>query len=80
VPPSLPREKATVAAWQDPPHLTISNAQSPTLPADTDVVVIGSRITGCSVAHTLLNHTSALTLRITMLEARAAVSGATGRN
>lgn len=80
MPPRLPHEKPTIAAWQEPPHPTVANAQSATLPASADIVIIGSGITGCSVAHTLLNHASARNLRITMLEARTAVSGATGRN
>lgn len=79
-PPGLPSENPTVAAWQEPAHPTVSNAQSPVLPEEVDIVIIGSGITGCSVAHTLLHHPSAAKLRVTMLEARTAVSGATGRN
>ncbi|KAH7022030.1 FAD dependent oxidoreductase-domain-containing protein [Ilyonectria destructans] len=79
-PPGLPSLNPTVAAWQEPAHPTISNAQSPALPEEVDIVIIGSGITGCSVAHTLLHHPSAAKQRVTMLEARTAVSGATGRN
>lgn len=43
-------------------------------------MIIGSGVTGCAVAHTLLGLPAASGLRITMLEARNAVSGATGRN
>ncbi|KAF7546852.1 hypothetical protein G7Z17_g8135 [Cylindrodendrum hubeiense] len=80
LPPGLPSSNPTVAAWQEPAHPTISNAQSSTLPEDADIVIIGSGITGCSVAHSILHHPSAAKLRVTMLEARTAVSGATGRN
>ncbi|KAI5459335.1 FAD dependent oxidoreductase [Mariannaea sp. PMI_226] len=80
VPPGLPSKTPTVAAWQEPAHPTVSNAQSPILPAEVDIVIIGSGITGCGVAHTLLHHQDASNLRVTMLEARTAVSGATGRN
>lgn len=76
--PGLPSPNPTQAAWQEPPHPTVSNAQSPELPKETDVAIIGSGITGTAVAHYLLNHGG--DLRVTMVEARTAVSGATGRN
>lgn len=82
VPPSLPHPQPTAAAWQQPPHPSVSGAQSPALPQKTDVVVIGSGISGISVARSLLHATRSKgqPLRVTMLEARTAVSGATGRN
>lgn len=82
VPPSLPSVHPTISAWQEPPHPTIATAQSSTLPNEVDIAIIGSGITGASVAYTLLNGTSPETssLRISVLEARNAVSGATGRN
>lgn len=43
-----------------------------------DVVIIGSGITGCSIAKHLLEHES--NLSVTVLEARTICSGATGRN
>ncbi|KAM0548773.1 hypothetical protein ACHAPJ_009769 [Fusarium lateritium] len=78
--PGLPSTSPTVPAWQTPPHPTVSNARSSTLPSETDVVIIGSGITGIGAAHYLLNHPNATHLRVTMLEARTATSGATGRN
>ncbi|KAM0440037.1 hypothetical protein ACHAPT_001140 [Fusarium lateritium] len=75
----LPSEKPTSSAWQYPPA-AVAKAQSSTLPPVTDIAIIGSGITGTSVAHTLLNHPSAAGLRVTILEARNACSGATGRN
>lgn len=78
--PGLPRPNPTHAAWQEPPHQTVSNAQSASLPETVDVVIIGSGITGCSVARTLLSAEPGSALRVTVLEARGAVSGATGRN
>lgn len=44
--------------------------------------MIGSGVTGCGVAYALLNDKSAeaQSLRVTVIEARNAVSGATGRN
>ncbi|RSL94094.1 hypothetical protein CDV31_014453 [Fusarium ambrosium] len=79
LPAGLPSENPTSSAWQYPPA-DVAKAQSSTLPAITDVAIIGSGITGTSVAHTMLNHPSAAGLRITILEARNACSGATGRN
>lgn len=79
-PPGLPNPRPTVSAWQEPRHPTVGAVQSPKLPSEVDVAIIGSGVTGCGVAHTLLNHPNASKLRITILEAREAVSGATGRN
>lgn len=66
--------------WQLPPHPTVASAQSTKLAAETDVIVIGSGITGCAAAHTLLHHSATANLRVTVLEARTTCSGATGRN
>ncbi|KAH7116559.1 FAD dependent oxidoreductase-domain-containing protein [Dactylonectria estremocensis] len=75
----LPSENPTSPTWQQPPA-PIASVQSPTLPAVTDIAIIGSGITGTSVAHTLLKHSKASELKVTILEARGACSGATGRN
>ncbi|CAG9957029.1 unnamed protein product [Clonostachys rosea f. rosea IK726] len=77
--PGLPRKNPTVSSWQIPEHPTVASIQSTTLPECTDVVIIGSGITGCSVAKTLLEHQTR-GLHVTVLEARTLVSGATGRN
>jgi glycine/D-amino acid oxidase-like deaminating enzyme len=76
--PGLPHENPTVSAWQTPPHPELASIQSPSLPAETDTVIIGSGITGCSVASTLLERE--LNSTVTILEARTICSGATGRN
>ncbi|KAJ4258879.1 hypothetical protein NW762_007966 [Fusarium torreyae] len=75
----LPSEHPTPCYWQEPPA-SIATTQSDDLPPVTDIAIIGSGVTGTSVAHTLLNHPQALGLRLTILEARNACSGATGRN
>lgn len=75
----LPSAQPTSSAWQEPPA-PIATIQSDTLPPVTDIAIIGSGITGTSVAYTLLNHPQASNLRVTILEARNACSGATGRN
>ncbi|KAL1724370.1 FAD dependent oxidoreductase-domain-containing protein [Schizophyllum commune] len=51
---------------------------APKLPSSADIVIIGSGITGTSVARTLLM--SGRSLRVVMLDARDACDGATGRN
>lgn len=78
--PSLPVSQPTKSRWQEPPHPTVATAQSPKLPEEVDVAIIGSGITGCSVAYALLGAAESPGLRICVLEARGAVSGATGRN
>jgi L-2-hydroxyglutarate oxidase LhgO len=75
--PGLPRDRPTEAYWQCPPH-AIASHQSPKLASEASVVIIGSGITGASVAHHLLK--TCPTLDIVMLEARTICSGATGRN
>lgn len=75
-------DKATVSYWmattspdQLPPSLS-------TLPAESDVVVIGAGITGISTAYHLVNSASSSKKisSITVIEARSFCSGATGRN
>ncbi|KAK0245309.1 hypothetical protein EDD85DRAFT_783253 [Armillaria nabsnona] len=51
---------------------------SETLPASTDVVIVGSGITGTAFARTLLDADGSM--EIVMLEARDACSGVTARN
>lgn len=77
--PGLPRKGPSVAFWQEPTH-SIANIQSPQLPTEVDIAIIGSGITGCSVARTLLNNPKLRNKRIALFEARALTSGATGRN
>ncbi|CAG7566043.1 unnamed protein product [Fusarium equiseti] len=78
IPPGLPSKRPIAPTWQNPPHPTVSNAQSQSLAPETDVVIIGSGITGIGAAHYLLHN--AHSRKVTMVEARTAVSGATGRN
>jgi glycine/D-amino acid oxidase-like deaminating enzyme len=75
--PGTPANDPTESFWQVPQH-SFADQQSSTLPTETDVIILGSGITGISVARHLLRlHPD---LRICMIEARAAISGATGRN
>ena len=75
--PGLPVASPTMSFWQDPEH-SFAHTRSPSLPAEADVAIIGSGITAVSTAQHLLRLEP--DLRIVMLEARSAISGATGRN
>ncbi|OJJ50751.1 hypothetical protein ASPZODRAFT_148182 [Penicilliopsis zonata CBS 506.65] len=75
--PGLPRPNPTQPYWQDVAH-PLAEVQSSELPASADYTIIGSGITGLSVAKTLLENNPNCT--VTVLEARKLCSGATGRN
>lgn len=84
-PPGIPVPNPTSAYWQEPPH-GLAHVQSKEFPSLADVVIIGSGITACSIAKTLLDgyRDSALDESsyptIVILEARTLCSGGTGRN
>jgi hypothetical protein len=78
IPPTLPRANPTISAWQDPPDVIADIRSTNELPGSADIVVIGSGISGASVAFDLLTRDGSL--KMVMLEARQACSGATGRN
>jgi glycine/D-amino acid oxidase-like deaminating enzyme len=68
----------------DPPSPIAKHGAEATIPEYADVVIIGSGITGTSVARTLIDYDEKhrgdnRPLQIVMLEARDACSGATGR-
>lgn len=78
--PQLPRNNPTEAFWQLP-AAQLSKTQSAELPATTTYAIIGSGITGCSVAKNLLaNLPEDSQSTCTVFEARSLTSGATGRN
>lgn len=78
IPPGLPRPNPTVSYWQDPPSQLANHRTTPDLPKTTDILVVGSGITGSSLAYNILNRPSSHS--VLLLEARTACSGATGRN
>lgn len=78
--PGLPEDGPTTATWQLPPNAMVSEIHSDELDDNSDFVVIGSGVTGCSVAKTILEHASSNNKKVTVLEARTLTSGATGRN
>ncbi|KAK1814241.1 hypothetical protein LTR12_011362 [Friedmanniomyces endolithicus] len=75
--PGLPVSDPTVPFWQLPSH-PLASTSSGLLPTSTDVVTIGSGMTGCSVAKGLLEGDPKI--KVTVLEARGLASGATSRN
>ncbi|TFK48290.1 DAO-domain-containing protein [Heliocybe sulcata] len=77
--PGIPVASPTVSSWQIPASPLRSN-QSATFPAEVDILIIGSGITGCAVARTVLKHPKGRDLRVTIVDAREICSGATGRN
>ncbi|KAH7921281.1 FAD dependent oxidoreductase [Leucogyrophana mollusca] len=81
--PGLPRPNPTLSFWAFPPSPIARHISE--LPVYADYVVIGSGITGTSFAQSLLRRISAAGgegagVKVVMLEARDACSGATGRN
>ena len=81
--PGVPIQNPTTSFWlQDPPFPDLVDTQSITLPKTADVVIIGSGITGASIARTILSECASMGIsrRVVMLEARQICSGATGRN
>ncbi|KAN0083645.1 FAD dependent oxidoreductase [Elaphomyces granulatus] len=75
--PGLPVSNPTISSWESVPH-EFANHQSLHLPSKVSIGVIGSGITGISIAYHLLQERPDLS--VTVLEARNLISGATGRN
>ncbi|KAK8092501.1 hypothetical protein PG999_014700 [Apiospora kogelbergensis] len=84
--PGYPVKNPSTAYWQIPPHPDVADHQSPQLPESADIVIIGSGMSGTSIAWHLLmdrhprDNNATRAPRIAMIEARRACSGATGRN
>lgn len=75
---TLPHPEPCQSYWQQPPDSIADLRSTERVPEHADVVIIGSGISGASVAYNLL--TAKPDLNIVMLEARQAASGASGRN
>jgi len=75
--PGIPVHNPTTSFWESSPH-PLASHQSPWPMTDVDVLIIGSGLTGTSLASTLLNSSS--NLRVVIVDARKLCSGATGRN
>lgn len=76
VDPGLPVPNPSVSFWTVPPSRIAKHLSD--LPVYADVVIIGSGITGASIARSLLGK-SCKPVSVAMLEARDICSGATGR-
>ncbi|KIV85327.1 hypothetical protein PV11_01030 [Exophiala sideris] len=76
--PGLPRSNPTQSYWQDPPDELADCRTTPDLPRDADILIIGSGVSGASIAYNLLCSDSSL--KVVLVEARQAASGASGRN
>lgn len=77
--PGLPHANPTLPFWTVPASRLSKHLSSEQLPDYADIVIIGSGITGTSVARTLLLEGDPK-LKVVMLEARETCSGATGRS
>jgi hypothetical protein len=75
---SLPLPNPTTSYWQDPPDEIANLRSTKHLPGHVDYIIIGSGISGASIAYNLIKKKP--NSSILMLEARQACSGATGRN
>lgn len=84
--PGIPNNTTTSSFWLQSPHPEFTHKSNSALPAEADVVIIGSGISGASIARTLLQQRKRSTTPgpsqpgLVMLEARDICSGATGRN
>ena len=80
IPVGFPVPNPTTSYWQDPPDEIADSQSSSLLPGQVDMVIIGSGITGATIAYNLFTSPLYNGEKILMLEAREACSGATGRN
>ncbi|KAF7589369.1 hypothetical protein BBP40_004417 [Aspergillus hancockii] len=83
VTPEPPVPDPTISFWQtNPKYPELVNTKSEEFPESADIVIIGSGISGASVAYTILTECQELGIekRVVILEARQVCSGATGRN
>jgi hypothetical protein len=84
MPPSLlPVDNSTTSFWRSDPHALDDHRSTPELPAQVDIAVIGSGFAGVATVYNILEQCKAKGVPppyITILEARQACSGATGRN
>ena len=81
--PILPVPDATTPYWRTEIHAIDSHRSTPYLPKECDIAIIGSGMSGASLAYHLTRNTTPSGSQpptIVMLEAREVCSGATGRN
>jgi glycine/D-amino acid oxidase-like deaminating enzyme len=78
LPVGLPSPNPIKSYWQTSPLPIANHRSTANLPSSSKYVIVGSGITGASIAYKLLLEEPVAS--ITILEAREASSGATGRN
>lgn len=78
---TLPTPNSTDSFWHtEPNEFLIGHRTTEELPAEADIVIVGSGITGTNAARYLSEDQRAAGKSIVLLEAREACWGATGRN
>lgn len=84
--PSLPVENATTPFWRITPDKLDTHRTTEDLPTECDILIIGGGYAGISAAYHLLASEKAKSrkdqenLKVVLVEAREACSGASGRN
>jgi hypothetical protein len=77
---SLPTAESTKSFWHSEPNeFLLGHRTTSEIPAEADIVIIGSGITGTSIARYLAEDERAKAKSIVLLEAREVCWGATGR-
>ncbi len=81
--PGIPLINSSTPYWTFPNSPIAESGRDSQLPSDADIVIIGGGLSGTAVAKTILensSHNSSISpIKLVMLEARDACSGATGR-
>jgi len=78
--PGIPELNSSVPYWTIPNSPIAHQGSDAKLPQHVDIIILGSGITGTSIAKALLEQcVGNKLLQVAMLEARDACSGATGR-
>lgn len=77
---TLPTPKSSNSFWHSEPNeFLLGHRTTEQLPAEADIVIVGSGITGTSAARYLSEDERAKGKSVVLLEAREACWGATGR-
>lgn len=77
----LPCVNSSASFWHSEPNgYLLGHRTTKQLPDKADVVIVGSGITGASIARYLAADPRAASLSVVLLEAREVCWGATGRN
>ncbi|KAJ5706151.1 hypothetical protein N7536_001840 [Penicillium majusculum] len=78
---AMPAQNPLPSWWRTQLHQLDDYVSSESVPTESDIVIIGAGISGTSVAYHLLQQKKGPNSpKVTILEARQACSGATGRN